>query len=578
MISLGSKRWTSENPNITLSFAYEKQRSGADMQYRARITVAAVSGSSYFGFPIYLKLSIGGTRRVTETLKDASPSQWSSAITYTSPWYTVSNKTTGTTPVSFNVYSGLGSSRSATYSYNMAVDPAASAISAPNGTLGTALTLTLTRYNPSFTDTITYKCGSVSGTIASGSTATSIPWSITNGNVVALAAQNTERLTVDVTFTVTTYSGSTVVGTNTAKVSMAIPATVKPSVALSIDDAAGYQSIYGAYVQGYSKLRITATPTLAHGSPIKTYAITADGGSYSTSPVTTEAVKGKGTLNVTAKVTDARTRSSDLASLPITVLEYAKPVVNLSAYRCGSDGTRDDEGAFMRVELSATISSLNGKNSASLVITYVNDDGETATIGAAGTSYTTGIIPCDRSNTRTISAIVTDKLSSTPKDVTIPIAYTLTDYHHTGRGVTFGKVATREGFDCAMPAYFTGGVHISDQPVADHIVEQGTSGIWTYRKWSSGIAECWGSHKEASLNCGENNGGGFYYSKSVTVPFPSGLFSDSPLVVLDGGSYTYVNFVRNFGSDKNQAIFLAVGLLNTVADVHARIYAKGKWK
>ena len=26
----------------------------------------------------------------------------------------------------------------------------------------------------------------------------------------------------------------------------------------------------------------------------------------------------------------------------------------------------------------------------------------------------------------------------------------------------------------------------------DYIVEQGTSGIWTYRKWASGIAECWG--------------------------------------------------------------------------------------
>ena len=27
----------------------------------------------------------------------------------------------------------------------------------------------------------------------------------------------------------------------------------------------------------------------------------------------------------------------------------------------------------------------------------------------------------------------------------------------------------------------------------DFVVEQGTSGIWTYRKWNSGIAECWGS-------------------------------------------------------------------------------------
>lgn len=25
-----------------------------------------------------------------------------------------------------------------------------------------------------------------------------------------------------------------------------------------------------------------------------------------------------------------------------------------------------------------------------------------------------------------------------------------------------------------------------------HVVEQGTSGDWMYRKWSDGIAECWG--------------------------------------------------------------------------------------
>ena len=31
-------------------------------------------------------------------------------------------------------------------------------------------------------------------------------------------------------------------------------------------------------------------------------------------------------------------------------------------------------------------------------------------------------------------------------------------------------------------------------PLIDVIVEQGTSGIWTYRKWSSGKAECWGTY------------------------------------------------------------------------------------
>ena len=30
-------------------------------------------------------------------------------------------------------------------------------------------------------------------------------------------------------------------------------------------------------------------------------------------------------------------------------------------------------------------------------------------------------------------------------------------------------------------------------PVADYVIEQGTVGSWTYRKWASGLAECWGA-------------------------------------------------------------------------------------
>lgn len=32
---------------------------------------------------------------------------------------------------------------------------------------------------------------------------------------------------------------------------------------------------------------------------------------------------------------------------------------------------------------------------------------------------------------------------------------------------------------------------ILDAIKVDYIVEQGTSGGWTYRKWNSGLAECW---------------------------------------------------------------------------------------
>ena len=118
MIALGSVNWGSA-PDILVIFGYEKRRSGVDMQYRTQVQIRPISTSSYFGYPIYVDLSIGGQKVDSVTMKYASPSQWWETITYTSAWHTVANKISGTTPVSFKIYSGSGSIRNNTYSYSM---------------------------------------------------------------------------------------------------------------------------------------------------------------------------------------------------------------------------------------------------------------------------------------------------------------------------------------------------------------------------------------------------------------------------------------------------------------------------
>ena len=57
---------------------------------------------------------------------------------------------------------------------------------------------------------------------------------------------------------------------------------------------------------------------------------------------------------------------------------------------------------------------------------------------------------------------------------------------------------------------------------ADVVVEQGTSGIWTYRKWNSGIAECWGYK---SINTTFVSWGSLYYIQAVADNYPTGLFT-----------------------------------------------------
>lgn len=568
MITLASLEWGT-GPKIPIVFAYEHQRSGADMQYRAKVTINPITSTSgHFGYPIYLKLTIGGTLRETTTLKAASPDRWTSAITYTSPWYTVAGKTSGTTVVSFNIYSGSGSTRNETYSYSMAVDPAASLLAAPNGTLGTALTLTVTKYNTAFTHTITYKCGTATGTVTTTASAASVSWGTSNGNTVALAAQNTAGKSVSVTFTIITYSGGTEVGRNTASCLMAIPNTVKPSVALTVADATGLLATYGAYVQGKSKLTITANPTLAYGSPIKVYEIAADGKTYSTSPVTTDVLQGTGTLAITAKVTDNRTYPSDVTKTNITVLPYAPPAVTVTAYRCNSSGAADPEGAYMKFGFSAEISSLNSKNSATYSISYKAGSGAATTVTGSGLSYTSSVIACDVAQNWTIEVTVTDKLSSTVKAAIIPIAFTLMDFYQTGKGIAFGKVATRDGFDCAMPAYFsgttnfsgatshsghaafTGGVTIGGKAVGDYVVSRTTSPIaangkaqastWYITKWASGFCELQASVTFVGAGATTQNWGAMYsaYLRESSLVYPV-TFSEKPasLVTFDTSSY-----------------------------------------
>ena len=108
MASLATNAQWGNAPVISASFSYEHRRSVSDMQYRISITINPLTSSgSYFGYPIYAQITLAGSVVASTTLKAASPSTWSSAITYTSGWFTVANKTSGTTALAIRLYSGL---------------------------------------------------------------------------------------------------------------------------------------------------------------------------------------------------------------------------------------------------------------------------------------------------------------------------------------------------------------------------------------------------------------------------------------------------------------------------------------
>ena len=467
MDALGYVGWGS-GPVIGVSFAYERWRVGAAMQYRVQVTVNPVSGASSFGYPIYLGLYINGVGRTSVTLKAASPSRWTSAIVWTSDWYTVADKTSGTTPVSFNLYSGSGSSRNNTYSYAMAVDHAASTLTVASGTLGQAQTLTLTRYSAAFKDTITWTCGTASGTIAALSQETSFSFT----PPMDLAAQAPNAAAVEIRFAVSTYQadGTTLVATSSTTVAAAIPETVKPSCALAASDTTGSLSAYGAYVQGRSRLHLVVTPTLAYGSEIASYQIVADGKTYTASDVTTDPIAGSGTLMLTARVTDRRGRTSDAAIVTITVLPCAAPQISsFTAQRCGADGTADEEGLYIKVTFGASISPLDNKNTATYRVRYKKtgaEDWTTVTLtdyaGQYAVSSGTTVFAAAAADAWDVQISAQDAFAETAQTRSVPIAFSLVNYNASGRGLAFGRISQIEDtFEVDMPARFYKGVNIS---------------------------------------------------------------------------------------------------------------------
>lgn len=114
---------------------------------------------------------------------------------------------------------------------------------------------------------------------------------------------------------------------------------------------------------------------------------------------------------------------------------------------------------------------------------------------------------------------------------------------------------------------------------ADYIVEQGTSGIWTYRKWSSGIAECWGTERKTTAIA--TAWGNAYYSPSLSTSFPTNFFIDAPnsvSIYITGAYSCWVANSDTFTKDLVKYSLIRPNAQTTSYDYYARIHAIGRWK
>ena len=110
----------------------------------------------------------------------------------------------------------------------------------------------------------------------------------------------------------------------------------------------------------------------------------------------------------------------------------------------------------------------------------------------------------------------------------------------------------------------------------DYVVEQGTSDIWTYRKWNSGIAECWGAGANKTLAI-SSSFGNCYYGAVQTITYPSGLFDAAPVatITLRGGNGLWAGISSNSAASVSYYPYAVKNQSHTFAE---QVMAVGMWK
>lgn len=331
-----------------------------------------------------------------------------------------------------------------------------------NATLGVAHTLTVTKQSSNFTHTITVVCGSASTTVCTKSSATSVSFT----PPVSWASQNTANTAVWVTYTITTYSGDTDVGSNSYVTTIAIPDSVKPSCTLTVSDYAGYSDVYGGYIKGRSRLTVTVNPSLAYNSAITSYSTTVNGVTYADKTFTTSELKTSGTVHITSTVTDRRGRSGTVTA-SINVIDYNAPNISLlKVNRCTSTGVVNDEGDHIKITFSCNVTSLNNKNTSQYHLQYkksseseysnVHMDGYDNTFAITETEY---IFPADTGSSYDVKLLATDAFETVTRTTVASTAAVIMHFKVNGRGMGIGKVAEYDDtLDIAWKMRLSGGL------------------------------------------------------------------------------------------------------------------------
>lgn len=124
------------------------------------------------------------------------------------------------------------------------------------------------------------------------------------------------------------------------------------------------------------------------------------------------------------------------------------------------------------------------------------------------------------------------------------------------------------------------GINLSNGIVSDFVIEHAQSGMWYYRKWHSGRAECWGK-RNVDVDINTAWGSAFFYGTTASAAFPF-TFAEKPIcqITCERGTTDSAVFVAPGGSatiTSAPSVFLYRPDSKTV-NCNILYHAHGRWK
>ena len=284
--------------------------------------------------------------------------------------FTITHNTDGTKSFSAwaeaAIYTYAVSSTRYGYSVDLPQIPRASSISIVSGnTMGSQLTINISKASSSFTHTLTWQFGNQTGTIASNTSSSSVTWT----PPITLASQIPNATSGNGTIWCTTYNGGTNIGQKSINFTLQLPSNITPSISNFTSSIASTKPANcGLYVKNHSTVRWNVSASGAYGSTIQKCVINGQNLSYTSTSSSTSYSAISSTLTIagektyTVTVTDSRGRTAS-ATGRITIVDYNPPVITaISSFRSNANGSLNGSGEYVTHQLTSSFYTLNGKN------------------------------------------------------------------------------------------------------------------------------------------------------------------------------------------------------------------------